>query len=102
MKKTKNIHIDPTDEYSTMLDRAVMCCNGFHQTIAGAILRSPQWQQWKEEVSRRMGIEPLKGVWDVDECEMCDAMSSEHFQSFLSFCQNMAKNKSKNISEKRK
>ena len=81
-----------TDTSTTRLARATNCCGGSHQTIAGAILRSPQWQLWKEEVARRMEEQadrtigaPLEGVWDVDECEMCDAMSSEHFQDFLMF-----------------
>ena len=96
MKKTKDIYIDPTDKSSTLLDRATTCCGGHHQTIAGAILRSPQWQLWKEEVSRRMEEQAdrtigasYKGVYDVDECEMCDAMSSEHFQDFLNFCKKL-------------
>ena len=88
MKKSKDIYIVPEDSTSTRI--AIPCAGcGFHQTIAGAILRSPQWQLWKEEVSRRMGVEPLEGVYDVDECEMCDAMSQEHFQDFLNFCKKL-------------
>lgn len=84
--KTKDIYIDPEDDSTTRIARATECCEGHHQTIAGALLGSFQWRLWEKEVSRRLHEKDMKEVYDVDECAIIDAMSNEHFQSFLSFC----------------
>jgi hypothetical protein len=59
----------------------------FWQTV----IRSPQWQAWKEEVRRRldkhveMKSEVFSGVWDVEESQECNLISKEHFADFIKF-----------------
>jgi len=74
----KDKHIIPSDSSSTRLARATKCCGGSHQTIAGALLSSPQWDKWYEHASMNM-------LFDVDETVIIDAMSDRHFQAFLDF-----------------
>ena len=76
--KTKDIYIDPKDNSTTRIARATTCCGGHHQTIAGALLKSPQWHKWYDYASK-------KQLYDVDETLMIDAMSDKHFQDFISF-----------------
>lgn len=71
-----NIHIVPDDKTSTCIQRATDCCDGYHQTIAGALLKSPEWSLWKKS----------NPSFDIDETETIDAMSDNHFQAFLEFC----------------
>ena len=78
----KNKHIIEGDKSSTMLQRATKCCSGFHQTIAGALLGSPQWRKWYAHASKNM-------LYDVDETATIDAMSDGHFASFIEFCKKL-------------
>jgi hypothetical protein len=80
--KTKDIHIDPNDDSTTILARATECCNGSHQTIAGALLKSPQWKAWYDYASR-------KQLFDVDESMMIDCMSDAHWKTFVLFIRKM-------------
>jgi hypothetical protein len=66
------------DKDSTMLFRGTSCCDGGHQTIAGAILSSPQWKAWYE-------YQMKNPTFDIDESQTCDMMSDKHFQAFISF-----------------
>ena len=76
--ESKDIHIIPEDESTTLLKRATECCGGYHQTIAGALLGSPEWQKWYKHASENM-------LYDVDETLTIDAMSDEHFADFIKF-----------------
>jgi hypothetical protein len=78
----KNKHIIEGDKSSTMLVRATKCCGGGHQTIAGALLGSPQWKAWYKHSSE-------EGLYDVDETATVDAMSDGHFASFIEFCKKL-------------
>ena len=82
MKQNKDTHIVEGDTSSTMLQRATKCCGNFHQTIAGALLGSPQWEAWYKYSSE-------EGLYDVDETATVDAMSDEHFASFIEFCKKL-------------
>jgi hypothetical protein len=73
----KNEHIIDVDNSTTIMSRPCSC--GRHQTIAGALLRSPQWRAWYEHASENM-------LYDVDETQTIDAMSDGHFQAFMKFC----------------
>lgn len=73
----KDEFIDPKDPSTTRISRPCIGC-GKHQTIAGALLNSPQWKAWYEHAGRQM-------LYDVDETMMIDAMSDQHFQDFMSF-----------------
>ena len=73
----KDEHIDPKDSSTTRISRPCSGC-GKHQTIAGALLKSGQWKKWYDNASKNM-------IFDVDETEMIDAMSDEHFQEFMKF-----------------
>ena len=77
--KTKDIHINPDDDSTTVVMRATSCCGGHHQTIAGALLKSPQWKAWYEREYQG------KHHWDVGETQELDMMSDEHFQKFMEF-----------------
>jgi hypothetical protein len=90
----KNKHIIEGDKSSTMLVRATKCCGGGHQTIAGALLGSPQWAKWYAHASKNM-------LYDVDECCTIDAMSTEHFNSFIDYCIK-TKNNAKRVLQKKR
>ena len=75
---TKDIHIVSSDKSTTLLKRATTCCDGYHQTIAGALLGSNEWKDWYKYASKNM-------LFDVDETETVDAMSDNHFKSFIQF-----------------
>jgi hypothetical protein len=76
--KTKDIYIIPTDKSTTRLKRATTCCDGYHQTIAGALLGSKEWKLWYEYASKKM-------LYDVDETLTIDAMSDKHFADFIKY-----------------
>ena len=78
MKENKDIHICEGDTSTTRLKRATTCCGGFHQTIAGALLGSPEWKNWYAHASKNM-------LYDVDETLTIDAMSNNHFRDFIKF-----------------
>lgn len=80
--KGKNIYINPDDKTTTLLQRGTTCCGGHHQTIAGAVLNSPQWHNWYAHASKEM-------LFDVDETLEGDAMSDKHFQAFLAYCKTL-------------
>jgi len=80
--KTKNIHIDPNDDSTTIIKRATTCCNGYHQTIAGALLKSNYWKEWYKNCEENQ-------LFDVGECELLDCMSDEHW---IAFCEFIKKN----------
>ena len=82
--KTKDIHIVPTDKSTTRLKRATSCCGGYHQTIAGALLKSKEWEAWYRYASANM-------LYDVDESLTVDAMSDEHFADFIKFVREVMK-----------
>jgi len=52
--------------------------HGEYQTIAGALLKSPEWQAWYKHASKNM-------LWDVDETQECGWMSDNHFREFMTF-----------------
>jgi len=74
----KDKHIDPNDDSTTRIARATTCCGGFHQTIAGALLGSKEWEAWYEYASRNL-------CFDIDETATVDAMSDKHFEAFINF-----------------
>jgi hypothetical protein len=74
----KDIHIDPTDDSTTIINRPCSGCPEGHQTIAGALLKSKEWKLWCKHASKKM-------LYDVDECAMVDAMSDEHWNDFIKF-----------------
>lgn len=77
--KTKDIYIIPEDPSTTLIKRATTCCNGHHQTIAGALLGSPQWEDWYAHASK-------SNLFDVGDTETIDVMGDKHFQAFIKFC----------------
>ncbi len=74
-------HIDSEDRSTTRISRPCSSC-GKHQTIAGALLKSKQWQEWYKHASKHM-------LYDVDECTIIDAMSDEHFNDFMNFAKQL-------------
>jgi hypothetical protein len=70
-------HIIPDDDSTTRIARPCKGC-GWHQTIAGAVLNSKEWKLWRKHASEKM-------LYDIDECEMIDAMSDSHFRDFIKF-----------------
>ncbi len=75
----KDIHICKNDDSTTIIKKATNgCCNGYHQTIAGALLNSPEWDKWYKHASENM-------LYDVDETLTVDAMSDKHFKDFIKF-----------------
>lgn len=72
-------YICQADHSTTRIARATECCGGYHQTIAGALLKSKYWKEWYDHASKNM-------LFDVDETLTVDAMSDEHFESFMKFC----------------
>lgn len=75
----KNKHIDPQDNSTTIIARATSgCCGGFHQTIAGVLLKSKEWKKWREYCEENL-------LYDVGETELIDAMSDEHFEDFIKY-----------------
>lgn len=73
----KDEHIFPDDRSTTRISRPCGGC-GKHQTIAGALLKSKEWEKWYKYASENM-------LFDVDETLTVDAMSDEHWNSFIKF-----------------
>ena len=73
-----DIHIIKGDETSTRMARVTKCCNGQHQTIAGALLSSKYWKDWYND-------NMITHSFGVDETQETDAMSDEHFEAFIKF-----------------
>lgn len=71
-------YINPNDDSTTRIARATSCCGGYHQTIAGALLKTKEWEDWYEHASKNM-------LFDVAETTELDAMSDEHMRAFLDF-----------------
>lgn len=84
--KKEDKYIFQNDNSTTRIARATDCCGGYHQTIAGALLNSEYWKDWYEHASKNM-------LFDVDETLTIDAMSDEHFRSFMKFCLDSYANK---------
>lgn len=80
--KEKDKHIIPDDDSTTCIARATECCGGYHQTIAGALLKSEYWKKWYDYASKNM-------LYDVDETLTIDAMSDKHFEDFIKFIKNL-------------
>jgi hypothetical protein len=70
-------HIFKDDRSTTRISRPCSGC-GKHQTIAGALLKSKEWEKWYKYASENM-------LFDVDETLTVDAMSDEHWNSFMKF-----------------
>lgn len=75
---SQDIHINPKDDSTTILKRSSDCCGGGHQTIAGALLKSPEWKAWYMYASKNH-------LFDVDETQELDMMGDEHFKAFVKF-----------------
>ena len=75
---TNDKHIIPEDTSSTLLARKTVCCGGYHQTIAGALLKSKEWEAWYKHACDNM-------LYDVMETCTIDAMSDDHFRDFIKF-----------------
>jgi len=73
----KDEHIFKDDRSTTRISRPCSGC-GKHQTIAGALLKSKEWEKWYKYASENM-------LFDVDETLTVDAMSDEHWNSFMKF-----------------
>lgn len=73
-------HIFKDDRSTTRISRHCSGC-GKHQTIAGALLKSKEWDKWYKYASENM-------LFDVDETLTVDAMSDEHWNSFMKFLNN--------------
>ena len=90
-KKPENsymLHMTGKDQtYSEYLGIEKEHNDSFHQTV----IRSPEWQAWKDEVRKRLGkhvennSKIFIGVWDTSESEECDLISKEHFADFIKF-----------------
>lgn len=76
----KDTHINPKDPSTTRLARGTNCCGGSHQTIAGAILKSKEWEAWHHHATKNL-------LFDVDETQEVDAMSDAHWSAFVNFIQ---------------
>lgn len=74
-EKREDVFVNPTDKSTTRIARPYSGC-GHHQTIAGALLKSPEWDKWYEHASKKM-------LYDVDETREIDAMSDGHFADSL-------------------
>lgn len=74
----KDVHINPDDDSTTIIKRATACCGGYHQTIAGALLKSKEWKAWYKLASKYQSF-------DVDEAMILDCMSDRHFRDFIKF-----------------
>ena len=79
--RKQDSYIVPTDHSTTRIARATNCCGGEHQTIAGALLKSKEWEAWYDYASKNM-------LFDVDETAIVDAMSDKHFNAFIEFLKN--------------
>lgn len=73
----QNKHIIKGDKSTTRIARATICC-GYHQTIAGALLKSKEWNSWYKYASDNM-------LYDVDETMTINAMSDKHWLAFVDF-----------------
>lgn len=79
MKQLKDKHICPYDDSTTIIEQTTNgCCGGYHQTIAGALLKSKYWKDWYKHATTNM-------LFYVDETLTIDAMSDTHFESFIEF-----------------
>ena len=76
-KKPADVHYNPADLSTTIMERAAKCC-GTHQTIAGALLRSPEWKKWRKKAMNEL-------LFDAWETEEIGDMSSKHFTAFVRF-----------------
>lgn len=70
-------HVCPNDRSTTRISRPCGGC-GKHQTIAGALIKSQEWQDWCKYAWENK-------LFDTDETDTVDAMSDEHFSSFMDF-----------------
>lgn len=80
----KDIHINPDDDSTTVIQVATDCCGGHHQTIAGALLKSDEWKRWCKHASKYM-------LYDVDETESLGIMSDRHWNDFIKYIKNEKK-----------
>jgi len=76
--KPQNIYAIPGDPSSTLLARGTTCCDGHHQTIAGAMLSSKEWSRWYKHAEKNM-------LFDVNETQEIGDMSDEHWNAFIDF-----------------
>ena len=74
--KKEDKYIFQDDHSTTRIARYTSCCGGYHQTIAGALLKSKWWDKWYDYASKNM-------LYDVDKTLTVDAMSDEHFKDFI-------------------
>ena len=78
----KDKHINPHDDSTTVIARATGgCCGGFHQTIAGALLKSKEWEAWYKHAQENM-------LFYVAETTELGDMSDKHFNAFINFIKN--------------
>lgn len=85
-KPTKKEHkyLNQADKSTTRIAKYTGCCGGYHQTIAGALLKSKEWEEWYDYAGKNM-------LFDVAETHETDAMSDNHCKAFIEFIKQQAK-----------
>ena len=79
LKEEQDKYYNQADTSTTRIARTTSgCCGGYHQTIAGALLKSKYWAEWYNHAQKNM-------LWDVDETQECDGLSDGHFEDFIKF-----------------
>ena len=77
---------NPDEKYPfTAMNQGSKCCPDKHPTFYGAILKSPQWQEWYKEQQRRFHEPITEAVFDIDESEGIGAIGDNHLQEFFKF-----------------
>lgn len=88
------IEKEDKDEAYTAMDQGATCCKDKHQTFYGAIIRSPQWQAWYKEQTKRFGELRLnkktnkyegEPTFDIDESVGIGAIGDRHLAEFFKF-----------------
>lgn len=88
------------EEAYTAMNQGATCCKDKHQTFYGAIIKSPQWQAWYKEQTKRFGELKLnkktnkyegEPTFDIDESVGIGAIGDRHLQEFFRFIEKEAR-----------
>lgn len=88
------IEKEARDEAFTAMDQGATCCKDKHQTFYGAIIKSPQWQAWYKEQTKRFSELKLnkknnkydgEPTFDIDESVGIGAIGDRHLAEFFKF-----------------
>lgn len=70
----------------TSYNQGADCCADGHQTFYGAIMKSPQWNEWYDEQMRRFADKDCElPMFDIDECIGIGTIGDHHLQEFFKF-----------------